>query len=128
MFPLSEAVGEMPLPLSLETVGTDRSLRDNEGAVGNIRGGGWVTKNASCSELGDEDASCSEHRGSQLLGVDRSICASSSQVRVVSYDLRATGRTFFRMPCPPSLGNSHPCRTTKPHKAKIVTNYLFSIS
>jgi len=98
MFPLSEAVGEMPLPLSLEIVGTDRPLGDNEGAVGNIRRGGWVTKNASCSELGDEDASCSEHRGSQPLGVDRSICASGSQVRAVSYDLRATGGTLFRRP------------------------------
>jgi len=44
-------------------------------------GGGWVTKNASCSELGDENASCSEHRGSPLLGVDGSICASGSAVR-----------------------------------------------
>jgi len=35
MFPLAEAVGEMSLPLSLEIVGTDRSLGDNEneGAV-----------------------------------------------------------------------------------------------
>ena len=63
----------MPLPLSLEIVGTDRSLDDNEGAMREgVRGGGWVTKNASCSELGDENASCSEHRGSQLLGVSGS--------------------------------------------------------
>jgi len=33
IFPLAEAVGEMSLPLSLEIVGTDRSLGDNEGAV-----------------------------------------------------------------------------------------------
>jgi len=33
MCPLSEAVAEMSLPLSLEIVGTDRSLVDNEGAV-----------------------------------------------------------------------------------------------
>ena len=44
-----------------------------------VGGGGWVTKNASCSELGDENASCSEHRGSQLRGVEGTICAGSSQ-------------------------------------------------
>ena len=45
------------------------------------RGGGWVTKNASCSELEDEDASCSEHRASQILGVGGSRWASGSPVR-----------------------------------------------
>ena len=71
----------MSLPLSLEILSTDRSLGDNEGAV-RVSGSGWVTKNVSCSELGDELGdeyeSCSEHRGSQLLGVDGSICASGS--------------------------------------------------
>ena len=33
MFPLAEALGEISLPLSLEIVGPDRSLGDNEGAV-----------------------------------------------------------------------------------------------
>ena len=42
--------------------------------------GCWQTKNASSSELRDEDASCSEYRGSQLVGVDSSICPSGSLV------------------------------------------------
>ena len=36
-----------------------------------------MTKNASCSELGDENASCIEHRGSQLEGDDGSIYVAS---------------------------------------------------
>ena len=50
----------MSLPLSVEIVATDISLGDNEGA-GEMRGR-WVekTKNASCSELGDEKASSGE--------------------------------------------------------------------
>ena len=43
-------------------------------------GGGRVTKNASCSKLQDEHASCSEHRGSLGVGVDGSICASGAPV------------------------------------------------
>ena len=39
MCPLSEAVGMVPLPLSLEIVGTDRSRDDNEGTM---REGWWV--------------------------------------------------------------------------------------
>ena len=46
-----------------------------------VRGGGWVIKNASCSELEDENASCSEHRASPLLGVGGSTWAGSSPVR-----------------------------------------------
>jgi len=46
------------------------------------RGDPEQAKNASCSELGDENASCSEHRGSHLLGGDGSICAGGSSVRV----------------------------------------------
>jgi len=42
MIPLAEAVGQMSLPLSLEIVGTDRSLGDNEGAV---REFGWWAGN-----------------------------------------------------------------------------------
>ena len=40
-----------------------------------------MTKNASCSELGDENASCSEHRGSQMAGDDSSLYAASPPVR-----------------------------------------------
>ena len=46
-----------------------------------VGGGGWETKNASCSELGGENASYSENRGSRLPGVDGSTCASGSPVR-----------------------------------------------
>jgi len=46
-----------------------------------VRGGGWETKSASCSEPGDENARCSEHRGLEPLGVDGSIYAGSSLVR-----------------------------------------------
>ena len=48
--------------------------------AGGVGGGGRVTKNASCSELGDENAGCSEHRGSRLQGDDGSICAVGSPV------------------------------------------------
>jgi len=53
----------MLLPLSLEIVGTDRSLGDNGGAVRECEssGRGWVTKKACSTELGDENASCSEY-------------------------------------------------------------------
>ena len=71
----------MSLPLSLEIVGTDRSLGDNEGALSELGVVGGKQKNASCSEPGDENASCREHRGSQLLGVDGPICAGGSPVR-----------------------------------------------
>jgi len=59
----------MSLPLSLEIVATDVSLCDSEGAVWAVGGVGAKTKNASCSELGDENVSCSELRVVQLLGV-----------------------------------------------------------
>ena len=53
--------------------------------VGVKNAGAWEqktqTKNVSCSELGDENASCSELRGSQPPGVDPPICSGSSQVR-----------------------------------------------
>jgi len=69
----------VPLPLSLEIVGTDRSRDDNEGAM---REGWWVGNKKR--ELGDENASCSEHRGSQLLGVGGSTWAGGSPVRAQS--------------------------------------------
>jgi len=61
----------MSLPFSLvsETVATDISLDGNEGALSELGVVGEKTKNASCSELGDENASCSELRGLQLPGV-----------------------------------------------------------
>jgi len=59
----------MSLPLSLEIFATDIFLGDNEGAILEIREGGGKPKNTSCSELGDENASCSELRGLQLQGV-----------------------------------------------------------
>ena len=77
MCPLAEAVGEMPLPLSQEIVGTDRSLGDNEGArreLGVV--GGWQKTRAVASL----EASCSERRGSQLEGDDRSLYVASSPV------------------------------------------------
>jgi len=72
-------VGKVPLPLYLKMIGTDRSRDDNEGAM--RESGWWVgNKNASCSVLEDENASCSEHRGSQLLGVGGSTWAGGSPV------------------------------------------------
>ena len=49
----------MSLPLSLETFVTNLSLGDNKGAKRDLGVVGGKTENASCSELGDEDASCS---------------------------------------------------------------------
>ena len=59
---------EVQLPLSLEIVGADRSPDNNEGVMREL-GGDRLLKNARSSELGDENASCSEHRGSRLLRV-----------------------------------------------------------
>jgi len=42
--------GEVPLPLSLEIVGTDRSLDDNEGAVG-VRAVGGKEKTRAVASL-----------------------------------------------------------------------------
>lgn len=53
----------------------DSSWSGRKARVGGLR----KTKNASCSELGDENVSCSEHRGSQLRGVEGTLCAGSSQ-------------------------------------------------
>ena len=59
----------MLLPLSLEIVAADISLDDNEGAISEAGEEGGKTKNASCSELGEENARCSELRRLQLPGV-----------------------------------------------------------
>ena len=59
----------MSLPLSLGIVATDISQDDNEGAIEVSGVVGGKTKNASCSEHGDENASSSELGGLQLLGV-----------------------------------------------------------
>ena len=53
----------MLLPLSLEIVAADISLDDNEGAISEAGEEGGKTKNASCSELGEVNASCSEREG-----------------------------------------------------------------
>ena len=50
----------MSLPLPLGIVATDISLGDNEGAMQDLGEVGGKTKNASCSELGDKNPSCSE--------------------------------------------------------------------
>jgi len=72
--------GEVLLPLSLEIVRTDISSDDNEGAVG-VRELGGKEKSGSCRQPGDENASCSEDRVLQPLGVDGAIYAGGSTVR-----------------------------------------------
>ena len=59
----------MSLPLSLGIVATDISQDDTEGPIKVSGVVGGTTKNASCSELGDENASCSDLGGLQLPGV-----------------------------------------------------------
>ena len=77
-FPIGGIRG-MSLPLSLEIVATYISLDDNEGALPEVAVEGEETKNASCSEPGDENASCSELRGLQLPRIRRvPICADRS--------------------------------------------------
>jgi len=58
----------MSLPPSLEIFATDISLDDTMRTHCGTQGW-WVGKNASCSKLGDEKASCSELAGLQLPGV-----------------------------------------------------------
>ena len=57
------------LSLASEIVATDISLDGSEGALSELGVVDGETKNASCSELGDENAGCSELRGLQLPGV-----------------------------------------------------------
>ena len=59
----------LPLSLASEIVTTDMPLDGNQGALSELGVASGETKNASCSELGDENASCSELRGLQLPGV-----------------------------------------------------------
>jgi len=73
--PLAEALGGESLSLLFGIVATDISLDDNEGAAGDLWVVGGETKNASCSELGDENASGSELGVLQVLGAWRTyIC------------------------------------------------------
>ena len=58
----------MSLPLSLGIAANGISQGDNEGAVCDSGVVGGQTKNASCSELGEENASCSEREGLPLPG------------------------------------------------------------
>lgn len=54
--------------LSLEIVSTDKSLGDNEGTAKTRAIASWEMR-----------MRCSEHRGSQLQGVEGAICTGSSQ-------------------------------------------------
>ena len=73
--PLSEVLGGMSLPLSLEIAATDISLDDNEGAVFKVGVGGGETKNANCSELGDENRGVASFEVFNSWEFDGPICA-----------------------------------------------------
>ena len=62
-------IGVVSLTWSLEIFGTNISMDDDESTVLEIRAEGRKNKNASYSELGDENASGSELQGLHLQGV-----------------------------------------------------------
>ena len=89
-----------------------------------------VTKKVQPSRLSDQLKYRSNFRSSNytiLVAVSSSLL--SSYFRPLGGKSRKAGEKtkpdLHRSPCPPSRGNSHPCRTAKPPKAKIVTNYHF---
>ena len=79
---------EVSLHLSLEIIATNIPLYDSEDVVKKLRVAGGRIKKASCSELGDENASCSELRDLQLLGTQRlapSFLCSTSEVAALVF-------------------------------------------
>ena len=87
----------MSLPLSLGIVATDIS-QWQWGRKVEPRGGGWEkTKSASCSELGDENASCSELRDLQPPGFHRGICTAYCGARAHGWCAMAPRRVRDRL-------------------------------